>query len=203
MRTVTDLQPQKNKKRVNVYLDGEFYMGMELYTIMKHRIKVGNTYNDNELRDFSITEEKNSALNYVLNTLSKTIKTEKQIRIKLYERGYVYEVVKETIDKLKSYGYLNDVEYVNKYVSAHAKTKGKRLIKSELKLKGVSESDIEAVDNLIENELESAVYVAEKYLRNKPNDIKTKQKCFRYLVGKGFSYEDSKNAVDKVLRCDE
>ena len=57
MKRVTNIQPQKNKKRVNVFLDGEFYMGMELYTIMKYRIKVGNTYNENELKEFIISEE--------------------------------------------------------------------------------------------------------------------------------------------------
>ena len=102
MKTVTDLKAQKNKKRVNVFLDGEFYMGMELYTIMKYRIKIGNKYTIKELEQFIISEEKNSAFNYVLNSLSKTNTTEKQIRIKLYELGYVYEVVRDTIDKLKS-----------------------------------------------------------------------------------------------------
>ncbi|MBO5713370.1 MAG: regulatory protein RecX [Clostridia bacterium] len=203
MKTVTDLKPQKNSKRVNVYLDGEFYMGMELYTVMKYRIKVGNTYSESELDAFVLDEEKNSAFNYVLNSLSKSLKTEKQVRIKLYERGYTYPIVKEVIEKLKSYGYLNDEQFVTKFVNTYSKTKGKRLIKTQLKLKGVSDSDIENVDNIIENELNSAVYVAEKYLKNKPNDIKTKQKCYRYLLSKGFSYEDSKRAVDKVLVSDE
>ena len=42
MKTITALKEQsKNKKRVNVYLDGQFYIGLDLLTVMKLRLKEG------------------------------------------------------------------------------------------------------------------------------------------------------------------
>lgn len=201
---VTDIKPQaKNSKRVNLYLDGKFYCGLELFTIMKHRVKIGNDYTANEIIDIQIAEEEGVCLNYALNLLSKSVKTEKEIIAKLKKRGYVSEIIDKVIFKLKDYGYVNDEEFAEKYINSYSKNKGKRLLKSELKLKGVSDAIIEDKFLSVENELETAIKIAEKYVKNKPVDIKTKQKCYKYLLSKGFSYDDSKTAVDKVLSLDD
>ena len=201
---VTDIKPQaKNSKRVNLYLDGKFYCGLELFTIMKHRVKMGNDYTANEIIDIQIAEEEGVCLNYALNLLSKSVKTEKEIIAKLKKRGYVSEIIDKVIFKLKDYGYVNDEEFAEKYINSYSKNKGKRLLKSELKLKGVSDAIIEDKFLSVENELETAIKIAEKYVKNKPVDIKTKQKCYKYLLSKGFSYDDSKTAVDKVLSLDD
>ena len=201
---VTDIKPQaKNSKRVNLYLDGKFYCGLELFTVMKHRVKIGNDYTANEIIDIQIAEEEGVCLNYALNLLSKSVKTEKEIIAKLKKRGYVSEIIDNVIFKLKDYGYVNDEEFAEKYINSYSKNKGKRLLKSELKLKGVSDAIIENKFLSVENELETAIKIAEKYVKNKPVDIKTKQKCYKYLLSKGFSYDDSKTAVDKVLSLDD
>ena len=201
---VTDIKPQaKNSKRVNLYLDGKFYCSLELFTVMKHRVKIGNDYTANEIIDIQIAEEEGVCLNYALNLLSKSVKTEKEIIAKLKKRGYVSEIIDNVIFKLKDYGYVNDEEFAEKYINSYSKNKGKRLLKSELKLKGVSDAIIEDKFLSVENELETAIKIAEKYVKNKPVDIKTKQKCYKYLLSKGFSYDDSKTAVDKVLSLDD
>ena len=201
---VTDIKPQaKNSKRVNLYLDGKFYCGLELFTVMKHRVKIGNDYTEKEIIDIQIAEEEGVCFNYALNLLSKSVKTEKEIIAKLKKRGYVSEIIDKVIFKLKDYGYVNDEEFAEKYINSYSKNKGKRLLKSELKLKGVSDAIIEDKFLSVENELETAIKIAEKYVKNKPVDIKTKQKCYKYLLSKGFSYDDSKTAVDKVLSLDD
>ena len=201
---VTDIKPQaKNAKRVNLYLNGKFYCGLELFTVMKHRVKIGNDYTANEIINIQIAEEEGVCLNYALNLLSKSVKTEKEIIAKLKKRGYVSEIIDKVIFKLKDYGYVNDEEFAEKYINSYSKNKGKRLLKSELKLKGVSDAIIEDKFLSVENELETAIKIAEKYVKNKPVDIKTKQKCYKYLLSKGFSYDDSKTAVDKVLSLDD
>ena len=204
MKTVTDIKPQaKNSKRVNLYLDGSYYCGLELFTVLKHRVKIGNVYTEQEIINIQIQEEKQVAFDYAVTVISKSIKTEKEVVKKLEKRGFIQEIITETIEKLKSYGYINDEEYASRYVNTYSKNKGKRLIKNELKLKGVSETDISTATNLVENEVETAIKIAEKYVRNKPQDFKTKQKCYAYLISKGFNYDDSKTAVDTVINLTE
>ena len=56
----------------------------------------------------------------------------------------------------------------------------------------------EAIEN-VENELDSAIRIAQKYLKNKEPCIESKQKCYRRLLSKGFDFDTAKEAVEKVL----
>ena len=86
-----------------------------------------------------------------------------------------------------------------------AKRKGSRLIKMELRGKGISEKEIEgALDTLSEEtELQSAKAILEKYMRGKTADKPTLQKAYRYLMGKGFDYEVAKEALSAFGDCEE
>ena len=43
MAEITDISPQaKDKERCNVYVDGSFYCGMKLETVVKYRLKTGS-----------------------------------------------------------------------------------------------------------------------------------------------------------------
>lgn len=200
MKVVTDIKQQsKNNKRVNLYLDGNFYCGLDLITVMKYRIKIGMEITESKIIEIQYAEEKNSALDYALASLSKSIKTEKEIKQKLLRKGYLLEIVDEVVLRLKELGYLNDCDYAERYLSSYSSVKGKRLMKLELRQKGVDDKIIDDASENIENELETAVRIAEKYTKSKDKDIKTMQKCYKYLLSKGFSYDDSKTASERVL----
>lgn len=204
MKVITDIKQQtKNNKRVNLYLDGSFYCGLDLMTVMKYRLKTGVEISEREIIEIQYDEESSSCLNYAMSSLAKSAKTEKEIKRKLLEKGYLLEICESVILKLKEYGFLNDESYAERYCNGNIGQKGKRLIKAELKNKGVSESIAEEVTSAIDNELETAIKIAEKYVKNKDKDVKTLAKCYKYLISKGFSYDDSKSAAEAVLKLDE
>ena len=197
---ITDLKPQvKNSKRVSVYLDGNYYCGLDLITVIKERLKVGDTITKERLVEIQRESEAQACMDVALRALSKSVKTEKDIVKKLLSKGFLEEIAIETVEKLKGYGYINDQDYSNRYAETYKNRKGKKLIKLELKQKGVDEKVIDETLNAIESELETALKLAEKYCKNKDKDIKLKQKCYNYLLSKGFSYEDSLTATKQVL----
>ena len=51
----------------------------------------------------------------------------------------------------------------------------------------------------IADQKEVALSLAQKYIKNKPKDQKTKEKLYRHLVGKGFSHEDCFYALNKCF----
>ncbi len=200
MKTITDLKPQaKNNKRVSVYLNGAYYCGLDLLTVMQARLKIGQEIDENTLIEIQRNSESNACFDSALNFISKSVKTEREIKDKLLSKGYLEEIVLETIEKLKSYNFVNDKDYIDRFVSTYKNSKSKRQIKFELQKKGVNKLDVDSSVNEIENEFETAVKIAEKYVKNKEKDDKTFQKCYKYLLTKGFSYEDSLNATKKVL----
>lgn len=189
----------KDKSRCNIYVDGRFCCGLTLETVVKNRLKVGQEVTQEGLESMQLESEKATALNKALNFLSATRKTEKEIRTHLTKKGYLPAVISYVLEKLREYGFVNDSEYAEAYTESAAKRKGGRLIRMELKSKGLSE---EAIDSAVsgldsKQEQETAARILEKYMRGKTADKQTLQKAYRHLMGKGFDYETTKEVLSK------
>ena len=200
MKTITAIIAQKkDAKRCNIYLDGAYFCGMELITVISNRLKVGMQIEECALENMQAESETQRATDKAFNYIGGSLKTEKQLRTYLSGKGYMPAVVDNVVEKIKGYGYIDDKEYAAAYVESYSKNKGKRLILKELNAKGVSSSAAEEAIKNVENELDSAIRIAQKYLKNKEPCIENKQKCYRRLLSKGFDFDTAKEAVEKVL----
>lgn len=203
MKQITDIKEQsKNKKRVSVFLDGEFYCGLDLVTALKYRLKKGEFISENELIKIQFDAELQACFDRALKFISSSLKTEKQVRDKLKSLGYLDEVIDKALEKLKSYDFIDDEDYSNKYVSTYKGVKGKRLIKLELQKKGVSEAFIDTALKETENQKDACLKIAEKYLKNKEITKQNLLKCYKHLLSKGFDYDDSKSAISSFDNLD-
>ena len=206
MNEITAITPQvKDKRRCNVYIDGRFCCGMTLETAVKNRLKVGMVITEAQLAEIQFDSEKSTALDKALTHLSATRKTEKEIRKFLEGKGYLSSVVEYVLEKLRGYDFVNDGEYAEVYVESSVKRKGGRLIRMELRSKGVAEEDIDnALNNLSEGaEMDTAKQILQKYMRNKLIDRESLQKAYRYLLGKGFDYDVVKSVISEFGECEE
>ncbi|MBO5277068.1 MAG: RecX family transcriptional regulator [Clostridia bacterium] len=206
MNEITAITAQvKDKTRCNIYIDGRFCCGLTMETVVKNRLKVGKIVSAEELSAMQLESEKNTAFDKALTFLSATRKTEKEIRSHLSKKGYLPAVIDYAVEKLREYGFINDEEYAEAYTESASKKKGGRLIRMELKNKGLSEEAIEnALSELDEGqELETAKGILEKYMRGKTADKATLQKAYRHLMSKGFDYDTAKAAIDAYGGMDE
>ena len=206
MNEITAITPQiKDKRRCNIYVDGRFCCGLTLEATVKNRLKVGQIISPERLAEIQLESEKNTAFDKALTHISATQKTEKQMRDFLQGKGYLPTVIDYVVEKLRSYNFLNDGQYAEAYVESISKRKGSKLIRMELRGKGVSEAEIDAaLDTLpVEREEETAKALLEKYMRGKVCDKNTLQKACRYLLGKGYDYDVVKSALSAFGTCDE
>ena len=206
MPEITAITPQiKDKRRCNIFVDGRFYCGMTLECTMKNRLKVGQVVSAEFLSEIQLESEKNVALDKALTHVSATRKTEKQVRDFLAGKGYLPAVIEFVIEKMRGYNFLNDGEYAESYVEFASKRKGARLIRMELKSKGLGDDAVEgALDALDEDtQTQTAKAVLQKYMRGKTADKETLQKAYRYLMGKGFDYEVAKSALSSLGDIEE
>lgn len=197
MPKITDLTVQiKNKKRCNLFLDGEFFRAVSLETVLKQRLKVGMEIDQKSLAQTIFEDDKTEALSKAADYISKNFKTQKQVKEYLLKKGYSEEIVWHCIDKLKEYGYINDEEYSKRYIESVSKNQGRRLVEYKLMMKGVKKEDIGLAYSQTElNANENAKSVAEKYLRNKEISKENLAKAYRYLISRGFSYEEANFAL--------
>ena len=206
MSEITAITPQvKDKRRCNIFVDGRVCCGLTLETAIKNRLKVGSAVTEESLAEIQLQSEKEVALDKAMSFLSATRKTEKQVREHLAKKGYLGCVQDYAVEKLRDYGFLNDGEYAEAFVECMSKKKGSRLMRMELRGKGVSDEEIDGALETLgeETEIESAKGIAQKYMRGKNFDAQTLQKAYRYLLGKGFSYEVSKSALATLGELDE
>lgn len=196
MAEITAITPQKkDKTRCNIEVDGRFYCGMKLETVMKNRLKAGMNVSEEELSRMQLESEKQTALDKALTYISASMRTEKEIRGYLRKKGYLQDVADFVADKMKEYGYLDDALYAKSYAAGAGKRKGRRLIALELKQKGVDEETAAQAIAELGGEEESAKRVLEKYLRGKERDRKTLAKAYAHLLSKGFDYDTAREAI--------
>ena len=145
--------------------------------------------------DDMIKQAKQKALS-LLNYMDRT---ESQLRQKLKEKSFDEQAIDEAVEYIKSFGYINDVSYAERYILNRQTSKSKREIYAALCQKGICREDIErAMDSCYETEDEFAAIcrLCEKkhFVAEEATDVE-KKRMYHYLLRKGFHVED----VRKVL----
>ncbi len=144
------------------------------------------------------------AFQYLLSYITRSAKTEMQVRIKLKEKGFSIDDRNFAVNKAIVLNLINDQDYAVNYVEFYGKARGKVRLKRELHDKGVSDKIIDEVLSEKEDEVDNCFAVATKYLKNKKRDEKLKEKLLRHLVSRGFSYSIIKGVLDRLdIRYDE
>ncbi len=204
MRKVTKIEVQKNnKKRVNVFLDGEFFLGMDYFTLLSQRIKVGQEIDEDKIAEIVFEADFSTAYEKALGYVSKMMRTKMQMIIYLKNKGYDGKIIARVIDKLIEIGFIDDENFAKKFVAEKKNSQGKRKLSYELKQKGVKEDIIEAELQSVGDEFDACYQVAKKKVKDKPLDQKEKERCYRYVLSRGFSYETAKAVVERIEKENE
>ena len=201
---ITQIEQQKrDKERVNIYIDNAFYCGLNMETVVKHKLKVGVDVEKEFLDNIQLESEKQTALNKAVKYISKTMKTQKQVVDYLKGKGYVFQVINFVLEKLKEYNFVDDETYVDLYIKQSAESKGKKRLQFELKNKGVDEKLIMEKIAEIETDRDSALKLGEKFLQRKKIDEKTREKLFRFLTYRGFAVDDVLYVLRVLLKGED
>jgi len=200
MPKITDISYQtKNKSRCNLFIDGEFFAGLSLEIVLQRRLKVGAEVDKSELLSIVEESDRKEALAKAADYVSRSLKTKRQVKDYIIRKGYSEEIAWYCVDKLKEYDYVNDEEFSKRYIESVSKNQGKRLVEYKLMMKGVRKEDIEkAYGHAVVNANENAKNVLDKYLRNKELNKENLVKAYRYLISKGFSYDEANFALSKL-----
>lgn len=146
-------------------------------------------------------------LNRALRFLSFRPRSEKEMRDYFKKKQVDPLVSQKIIDKLKENKFLNDMEFARWWVEQRTliKPRAWRIIKIELKQKGISSEIIEELNINSEseekNDLTMAIELAQKRLPRYKNLSRQEiyQKMGRFLISKGFDYDTVKRSIDEVF----
>jgi len=151
-------------------------------------------------------------LNKSLRFLSFRPRSEKEVREKLLSKKAPQEIIERIVIQLKDQNFLNDEDFAKWFIEQRLRfnPKGLRIIKMELKQKGIDQELIgDAVNNLskdengesLNNDFESAKKLVEKKMPKYKGLEKQiiYQKLGAFLARRGFDWETIKKSIDDGL----
>lgn len=210
MGKITKIEIQKrNKERVNLFLDGEYAFSISAELVYKEGLKLNSEIDSERIRIISEGENLIKCKEAALRIIEKTYKTEKEVRAKLKLKGYDDNSINKSIEFLREYKYINDVEYTKAFINDKLKTFGSQKIKYLLIQKGISKeimnNELSNLDK--ENEKGIALDIAKKKLniiKKKENDkYKISGKLYRYLISKGYESDIIKYVVKEIMYSED
>lgn len=197
---ITEIKRKGKSELYYVYADNQFFALLQAEFLVKHKLKTGTEICLNNLLQIKEESDNLTCSVYALNYLSKAIKSEFQLRQYLKKYNFSEKAINNSIEKLKSYGYLNDKYYAELLVKDLSEKKGKNYIKNQLASRGVKKESYEHILEDLPPEDDACKSVALKWLKNRPlpKDQKEKAKLYRFLSARGFAFETIKRTLSKI-----
>ena len=191
-KRVTALTVQKrNPDRVNVYLDGEFAFGLS--RIVAAWLEQGKFLSQQEMDDLVRKDTSEVGYQKAIRLLDYRPRTELEIRQKLQQKGFESEQIEQVLERLLSAHLIQDDKFAASWVESRNQFHpcSQRVMRYELRHKGINEEIIEsALEGSVED-LELAQRAAQKMVRRLTNlDWQEyRKKLTAFLARRGFSYE--------------
>lgn len=196
MAIITKIEEQKNKKRVNIFVDDAFFCGLNKETAVVFRLKTNKEVDEKTLKEAVFDSEVKSATEKGVDYIGSRMHSRKELYDKLVKKGYDKQVILKALEKLEEYHYVDDGLFAKQFIEQNKKYSTK-MLENKLKQKGIS-SDIISGNLGSDDEnldLELCKKYAQKYAKSK--DLKADgavQKMYASLARKGFSFDVIKKA---------
>ncbi len=193
------MQPQKNRNRVNIHLDGEFAFGLARITAAW--LKPGDMLSDEKIASLQADDARERAYQQAMLFLSYRARSEKEIRQNLLKHEIPEDVIGQTLEKLRESGLANDNQFARVWVENRStfRPRSRRALTMELRQKGLDDETVQAaVSNVDEDALayESARKRAGRLKGQEWGEFR--KKLSEYLARRGFPYSVIAPVVTQV-----
>jgi regulatory protein len=214
MPTITEIKPQKSKKRVNIYLDESFSarggpasswgFGLDLENFVRLGLKVGMELTEEEVTEIVRKAEFSKTFDKMIRFGMMRPRSEKEFRDWLRKYKVHESIYDELFSKLKRLELLDDERFAKWWVSSRNefKPRSKSALTFELLKKGIARDLIKDVLSDIqidEVSLAKEVVMKKKRVWEKLEKQEAKRKIQMILAARGFGWEVAKKVTEDVL----
>ena len=201
MPEITSIKPQKNGKRVNIYLDDKFGFGIDLENYVVLGLKKGKTYSQEEIESIIKKAQFQKTLDKLLRFATLRPRSEREIKNWLKKKKIHESLNDELFKRLEHLELMDDEKFTKWWIDQRLsfKPRGKRALKYELFQKGIKKEIIERILNeskIDENKIAKELLEKNAYKWEKYKGYKEKQKKSQFLVRKGISWDSIKKLIN-------
>lgn len=206
-----DRVSRKDEKNVSVYFDNGERLILSEDTFYSSGLRKGDEISEDR---FSFFIEQNILYHIkqrALSFLARRFHSERELLIKLKTKAYEERLIKIVLNDLREKSIIDDQVFANHFIEEKLKKKkwGINKIKSALYTKGISSKIIDETIKEFENphsNYEAIYSIAVKKINQLKNRNTEEKKIFpkvvQFLIGRGFDYEESKEACNRILKQD-
>lgn len=210
---ITALQPQTNNpNRVNVFVDGQFLLGVNALIVLRMDLAVDQELSPAQLEELRSEEALQQTIDRAFNYLSFRPRSREEVRRYLRRKETSPELIDAVLARLDSLDLVNDRSFASFWLENREQfsPRGAQALRNELRMKGI-ERDV--VDELVheEKDEERALLAGRKkalsLVRLPDMDYATfRTRLGSFLQRRGFGYEVATRTVRalwKELREEE
>ncbi len=191
-----------SKSRKKIEIDGEFAFVLYKGELSVYGIKENCEIKEEDYQGIMTKILPKRAKLRAMNLLKSRTYTTMQLTEKLKTGGYPPQIIKEAIDYVASFGYINDSLYAYDFIEYNKESKSKNRIIADLRRKGISGDMAEEAweevvgEDRLEIEKEQIIKLLEKkHFFPQSATLQESQKMMAFLYRKGFAIETIRNAL--------
>lgn len=191
-----------SKSRKKIEIDGEFAFVLYKGELSVYGIKENCEIKEEDYQEIMTKILPKRAKLRAMNLLKSRTYTTMQLTEKLKTGGYPSQIIKEAIDYVASFGYINDSRYAYDFIEYNKESKSKNRIIADLRRKGISgdmaEEAWEEVVGEDRQEIEKQQIIKlfeKKHFSPQNATLQESQKMMAFLYRKGFAIETIRNAL--------
>ncbi|MBI4028744.1 MAG: regulatory protein RecX [Candidatus Blackburnbacteria bacterium] len=200
--TVSRLTQQKNRNRVNVYLDGKYVFGVTLEAALENHLKTGLILTQEKIEQLRGKDYQDKIFAQLVAFGSRRPHSKKEFEQWFRKKNVDPNIQDSLLARLSKVGLLNEEEFARWWVEQRVSFRSMppKMLKMELHSKGIKDDVIERI--LQGTEAPSEVELARKVLKKRfgkipqnTHDLKEKKRVYDFLLRRGFSYTVIREAL--------
>jgi len=206
--TITSIeQAKKNIDRVNIFLDGEFWVGLDKNELIELKLHKDLTISEEEKKAIEDKSTKGKVKNRVLNYIFIRPHSKREIIDHFKVKPDIQkEVLVDIVEKLEGQNIISDLEFAKWYIEGRLASgkHGANKIRAELMKKGVNNKFIEIAmhektsseefEDKLDGQIRTYIEKLSKSIKSK-DERDFKNKLIQRLMSRGFKFDDIKKAL--------
>ena len=198
MKITAIKQQVKRQDRYSIYVDEKYLFSFSENELINSGLKKGQELTEQELLGLKDQAVLDKAYDRSLNLISHRPRSEWELRDYLKRKDYDEDVIAQTLEKLHERGYVNDLDFAQRWVATRRllKPTSKRRLSQELRQKRISD---DVITQVLEADETDERDVLKELVEKKRRQTKYQDdlKLMQYLARQGFDYGQIKDALNE------
>ncbi len=197
---VTAVEQKPRRRRVHVFVDGEFVLALGARLATEHGVVPGRELSRAEILALKEAEARRGALESAVRLLSYRARSERELGDRLARKGFARPAIDAALERLLELGYLDDAAFARLWTKNRQTTgpRSRRLLTVELRRQGVAQSAAEEATADVSDE--EAAYDATRRRMKALRGLeyaRFRERLGSFLTRRGFGYDVARGVIER------